>query len=349
MSESIVIIGAGITGLYTAFALIHEGNVNPKDITIIAEYFPGDWSKNYTSPWAGGNFSCISGSDPFSLECDRLTYTNFPRIREILGGEELSSIVEKPAIDAFEKPLAKKKIDSLKTYVKDFKVLSGDELPSDDKRITSGLKYTTFSFYVPKYLARIYTHLIQMGVQFKRQKLNNINEAWLSFFTKVVFNCSGLGAKDLDGVKDTKVYPTRGQIVVLEAPHVQVNMCKWNRDSATYIIPRPYSGGQLVCGGFLQRGVDNGDTFAHETEDILSRVIKMCPQILDKPLKIVREASGLRPTRNGGARVEAEPLEDGRLIVHNYGAGGYGYQSGFGMAIFTLRIYQKELLRQSKL
>lgn len=347
--DSIVILGAGITGLYTAFVLIHDAGVDPKNITVVAEYLPGDWSKNYTSPWAGGNFSCISGSDAFSLECDRLTYTNFPRIRKILGGEELSSIVEKPAVDAFEKELPKAKIDSLKSYVKDFKVLSSDELPKDDPRIHAGLKYTTYSFYVPKYLQRMYEHLQSVGVTFKRQKLNNLNQAWLTFFTKVVFNCTGLGAKELDGVKDTKVYPTRGQIVVIDAPHVQVNMCKWVRDSATYIIPRPHSGGQLVCGGFLQRGVDNGDTFSYETEDILKRVTEMCPQILEKPIKIIREAAGMRPNRNGGARVEPEVLEDGRLIIHNYGAGGYGYQSGFGMATFAVRAYQKELLRQSKL
>lgn len=47
-------------------------------------------------------------------------------------------------------------------------------------------------------------------------------------------------------------------------------------------------------------------------------------------------ATGLRPSREGGARVErSEIVVDGkpRVVVHNYGAGGTGYQAGFGMAL----------------
>ncbi|GMM30670.1 hypothetical protein DAMA08_034150 [Martiniozyma asiatica (nom. inval.)] len=348
MTSEIVIIGAGITGLYTAFSLVHDAKVEPSKITIVAEYFPGDWSKGFTSPWAGGNFSCISASDPLSLENDKITYTNLPRIREILGGEEKSSIAERPAIDVFEFPLAQSKIDSLKTYVKNFRVTPQDELPKVASA-KAGLTYTTYSFYVPKYLTTMYSHLKELGVVFMKKKLDNINQAWLNQGVSVVFNCSGLGSKTLGGVEDTTVYPTRGQVVIVEAPHVQVNMCKWNLESATYIIPRPHSGGQLVLGGFLQKGVDNGDTFASETEDIIKRCTELCPAILDHPLKIIREASGLRPTRNGGARIEGQVLEDGKLIVHNYGAGGYGYQSGYGMAVNAVKIYQNHKKLKSKL
>lgn len=45
--------------------------------------------------------------------------------------------------------------------------------------------------------------------------------------------------------------------------------------------------------------------------------------------------SGLRPSREGGARVErTERIVDGarRVLVHDYGAGGTGFQAGYGMA-----------------
>lgn len=46
--------------------------------------------------------------------------------------------------------------------------------------------------------------------------------------------------------------------------------------------------------------------------------------------------SGLRPSREGGARVErTETVVNGarRLLVHDYGAGGTGFQAGYGMAL----------------
>jgi len=43
-------------------------------------------------------------------------------------------------------------------------------------------------------------------------------------------------------------------------------------------------------------------------------------------------AAGLRPSRIGGARIEKEVLSRGQTVVHNYGAGGTGYQAGMGMA-----------------
>lgn len=45
--------------------------------------------------------------------------------------------------------------------------------------------------------------------------------------------------------------------------------------------------------------------------------------------------SGLRPSREGGARVEKEEVTvsgEKRIVVHNYGAGGTGFQAGYGMA-----------------
>jgi glycine/D-amino acid oxidase-like deaminating enzyme len=37
----------------------------------------------------------------------------------------------------------------------------------------------------------------------------------------IVVNCTGLGAKDLGGVADQKMSPTRGQNVVVRAQHIR--------------------------------------------------------------------------------------------------------------------------------
>lgn len=103
---------------------------------------------------------------------------------------------------------------------------------------------------------------------------------------------------------------------------------------------------------------------------IKTRCLALCPDLLppDKrengtidDLEVVEEAVGLRPTREGGIRLEVEEIERGELsgksvkVVHNYGRtfysllssrrprtdltvfhsrsdGGYGYQSSWGSA-----------------
>lgn len=51
--------------------------------------------------------------------------------------------------------------------------------------------------------------------------------------------------------------------------------------------------------------------------------------------------AGLRPSREGGARVEREEISiaggEKRVVVHNYGAGGTGYQAGYGMAVEAVK------------
>jgi len=114
---------------------------------------------------------------------------------------------------------------------------------------------------------------------------------------------------------------------------------RWGKDYATYIIPRPYSNNELVLGGFLQKDNWTGDTFELETQDIITRTTALLPKINDRPLEIIRTASGLRPSRHGGPRIELEKLDDGKLLVHNYGASGYGYQAGLGMAHKAVALY----------
>lgn len=61
--------------------------------------------------------------------------------------------------------------------------------------------------------------------------------------------------------------------------------------------------------------------------------------------------SGQRPSREGGARVErSEIVVDGRprVVVHNYGAGGTGYQAGYGMALDAVASVEDLLLSTAK-
>jgi D-amino-acid oxidase len=68
----------------------------------------------------------------------------------------------------------------------------------------------------------------------------------------------------------------------------------------------------------------------------VSRTTTLLPELLTGGMEVLAAFAGLRPSREGGARVERENLQlDGSrngVLVHNYGAGGTGFQAGLGMA-----------------
>lgn len=80
----------------------------------------------------------------------------------------------------------------------------------------------------------------------------------------------------------------------------------------------------------------NPSTFGHETQDILTRTKKL-DQKLDSPsTEVLASFAGLRPSREGGARIERTDIrvnDVSKILVHNYGAGGTGFQAGYGMAL----------------
>ena len=108
----------------------------------------------------------------------------------------------------------------------------------------------------PKHLEWLFRLLQdEYGVRFVRNKLPDVKAAFVDPAVKLVFNCTGNAAKTLPGVQDSKCYPTRGQIALARASHVSTNMMRHGKDYVTYIIPRPWSNGNVILGGFMQKGV----------------------------------------------------------------------------------------------
>jgi D-amino-acid oxidase len=103
--------------------------------------------------------------------------------------------------------------------------------------------------YLLKKLTQVY------GVHVIREKVFHVSSGYLSRDTKIVFNCTGNAARELQGVQDSKCFPTRGQILLAKASHVQQNIMRHGKNYETYIIPRPYSNGSVILGGFMQKAV----------------------------------------------------------------------------------------------
>lgn len=106
------------------------------------------------------------------------------------------------------------------------------------------------------------------------------------------------------------------------------------------LIGSSSSGGGTVLGGSAYPTWDPNIDF-DLSKRIMERAIQVCPQLV-KPgegiegLDVIHHSVGLRPLRIDGPRIELEELPGNRMLVHSYGAGGFGFQSSWGMASTAL-------------
>lgn len=84
----------------------------------------------------------------------------------------------------------------------------------------------------------------------------------------------------------------------------------------------------------------------------MKRCVEICPSLTGgkglEHLSIIRHGVGFRPVRLGGTRIEKERI-DNVWVVHNYGHGGYGYQSSYGCAQAVVELVQEALTLRPKL
>ena len=150
------------------------------------------------------------------------------------------------------------------------------------------------------------------------QKLEDIDPKF-----DVVVNCAGIGAREL--AHDADLEPHRGQVAIVprikDLPYAVV--C----DDAPlmYAIPRR---NDCVFGGTN----DLSDDLAADSVTT-ARIVAECGRALkvEKP-NVLSERVGLRPFRKSGVRLERTRLDDGRIVVHNYGHGGSGFTLSWGCA-----------------
>ncbi|XP_050326369.1 D-aspartate oxidase [Bactrocera neohumeralis] len=182
---------------------------------------------------------------------------------------------------------------------------------------------------------------IAAGGQVTRQHVSSFSDVSEQNFD-VLFNCTGLGAKEL--CNDAQLVPMRGQVVKVRAPWVKL---AFYGDYDTYILPGFEA---VTLGGCRQYDSFNLNVCKYDSMAIKERCYGMLPSL--KRAEVVREAVGLRPHR-AVVRVESEILRlaDGRTqkVVHNYGHGGYGVTTSPGTAKYAVKIARDLLAGNSKL
>lgn len=122
-------------------------------------------------------------------------------------------------------------------------------------------------------------------------------------------------------------------------------------EEAMYIMCRP-AGGGTILGGCYQKDNWESQPDPNLAVRIMKRCIEANPELTNgkgiESLDIIRHGVGLRPARDGGARIEKEKIE-GTWVVHNYGHGGAGYQCSYGCAKAALELVNEVSREKAKL
>jgi D-amino-acid oxidase len=159
----------------------------------------------------------------------------------------------------------------------------------------------------------------------ERRRVAHLGEATAR--APIVVNATGLAAARLCG--DARVHPVRGHVVLAANPGLDESVRDEDHPAgATYVHPR--SRDVVLGGSFDDDRTDPGPDPA-EAAGIVERATALVPRL--RGAEILGDRIGLRPARDGGARVEREGN-----IVHAYGHGGAGMTLSWGCADEVARL-----------
>ena len=304
MSKRIAIIGAGITGMSSAFALKGKGY----EINIFAKAF----SPNITSNRAAAFwFPYHIRNDKRGINWCRESYDFYHAMANVstsgISIQKLTKVLRNAVIEA--EPIW---VDFMPQGA--MRTLPANELPAGVAKV--------YEVQVPLvetqlFLPYLQQELVKEGVQFFERTISSFNELTNQF--DVVINCSALGSRTL--CNDNKIIPVRGQVGLLE-PVEQMDIYLDN-EKPLYIVPRKDA---IIVGGTYEENIDEEITEPETIQRLLNNAYETFPSL--KNQKVLGSWAGLRPYRPE-VRVEAET---GTNIIHNYGHGGSGFTLAFGCA-----------------
>ena len=314
----VLVIGAGVSGLTTAVCLAEAG----ARVAVQAELPPG-WT---TSAVAGA----IWGAHLVGLD-DRVSrwgLVTLGRLYELAEPDQPGTGI---------RLLGGRQVTGRDAITEDTVAALADVRPCGPRDLpdgyTAGWRYTAPVIAMPVYLAYLADRLgraggtLETGIAF-----GSPGEAAGRTTARVLVNCTGTGAHGF--VRDPCVVPVRGQAVVVANPGLSEFFIGMGRDGAAasagtglvYLFPHEST---VVLGGTQ----DTGSWSREPDPATAARIVAGCAAVEPalRGARVIAHKAGLRPTRPQ-VRLEAEDLEGGRTLVHNYGHGGAGVTLSWGCA-----------------
>ncbi|OLY79929.1 D-amino-acid oxidase [Smittium mucronatum] len=353
----VVVVGAGVSGITTALVLQRTLKYQ---VAVVSENLPIEPSdlhaKNWASPFAGANWHAFADENDHFMK--RIELDTLHEMRSIADQFPESTVKRVKGIDYstakdYKQPWFFEEIGE-SSYIPKDKIPFGLDI---------GFEFDTVILNSPEYLLWLTDRFLALGGTIKKAKMKSLSQA-VGFCPNgpqvlecipILVNCTALGSHHLSDVKDSKVYPIRGQVILVDSPAVKkiiMNDSAWR-----YVIPR--GNGTVIIGGTYQKGSWDPKEDPVTTQEIINETLLICPELVDEhtpttPQNIQRRAEllkkriiivnvGFRPARTGGTRIELDSVFDSSHqltipVVHNYGHGGYGYQTSWGFAFEARRL-----------
>ncbi|KAE8326172.1 hypothetical protein BDV39DRAFT_216003 [Aspergillus sergii] len=375
-SPRVLVIGGGVTGLVTSWAMLDKGY----HVTILSKEWASYTSKQrLTSQIAGALWEfppavCGQHTDAISLANSKrwcmVAYHNWDQMSAIPELSTASGVRMKPADFFFPNPIEE----------------DPAQLSKMEEIMASGVRGFVRSTNLmekrhidPSYGAvDAYEHLapiidtdqcmswLMQLVQakgatlvtetLKGDILDHEESLRRRFGADVILNCTGLAGAELAG--DSSCYPIRGGLIRVindgtDFPKAEAALtisadAAHSEHEIVFLVPR--NDNILLIGGIAESHEWNLDLTLESP--IIKRMRARCESFLpglknarmdpDYPL-----AQGLRPFRQRNVRVERELRKMGRKpsrIVHSYGQGGAGWSLSFGCASDVLSLVEEALL-----
>jgi D-amino-acid oxidase len=233
----IAIIGAGIIGMATAHILKDQGY----SVTVYSR----DFIPNTTSNKAAGIWSPHFGlgamnEDQFA-RCRDISYAIFSHLAAC-DNPEFGGVFSLPAY-------SEKKQFALTDQLPDSCVVVQVNGVS---RVCKKKQKLVFDLNI--YLSDLFEKAKNKGVIFEEKNIESI-EQLMQLPERVIFNCTGLGSRDL--FNDHELYPIKGHLVVYEAqPEIDFVVCNHHQKENIFFSLIPWKS-QLLLGGSLEEGIED--------------------------------------------------------------------------------------------
>ena len=237
------VLGCGAVGLATARLLQEQG----REVTIYAEHLPPETTSNVAGAqwWPSYVYDEAALTPRFRTQFVRaahLAYHRFQTLPEADYGISWRRNYFVSATPFAESPPADRAM-ALADLCIECRTLDHRENPFRGFHVR---QFDTMMIAPPIYLPAMMRAVREAGGRIVASRFNTPADI-LRLGESVVFNCTGLGARDLFG--DFELIPVKGQLVVLlPQPEVTYNMV----GDGIYAFPR-YDG--VLLGGTEQRGV----------------------------------------------------------------------------------------------
>jgi len=300
----VVVLGAGVIGLTTAFRLRERG--------LSVAIWSRDDTLQTTSALAGAIwYPFLAQPRDRVLAWSKATFAELQRLAKQPG----TGVHMHPVVEVFDGEPDLWWRDAAPSIER----LAAADVPPPHR---SAIRVDVPVCEVPVYLPWLREQVRALGVAFVTREVASLDEAFAA--ADVVVNCTGLGAAALCG--DDQLVPVRGQLVVKQRVPLAHAWIDDTTPIPRYLVPRADG---IVCGGTAQHGDGSLEPRDEDSRDIVAALTGPFPQLADAAVQKV--TVGLRPYRST-VRLERGERPDGGLLVHNYGHGGSGYTMAWGCA-----------------